>query len=97
MSDFAEYDDGVYGRCRGCGDWTRHESVLCPWMALCTRCSSAEEGPDHLHRALASVLGARHWQAFCDAWLAIGLAALWPDPKDLGRQIGRVVRKGPRR
>lgn len=94
MSDFGE--DG-FGRCRGCGEWTRHESVMLAGMALCTRCSSAANGPDHLHKALASVLGARHWQAFCDAWLAIGLAALWPDPRDLGRQIGRVVRKGPRR
>lgn len=75
MSDFGE--DG-FGRCRGCSEWTRHESVMLAGMALCTRCSSATQGPDHLHRALASVLGAHHWWAFCDAWLAIGLAALWP-------------------
>lgn len=99
-TDFAEYEDGVYGRCRGCGCWTRHASVTCPWIALCSTCGKAASGPDNLHRALASVLGAHHWRAFCDAWLAIGLAAAYVDelhcnlnPRMLGELVGRVVRR----
>lgn len=52
-------------------------------------------GPDALHRALGAVLTDREWRAFCDAWLAIGLAAelcrvTKQEPHSLLRRIGRV-------
>lgn len=55
--------------------------------------------PDRLHVALGRTLTDYHWRAFCDAWLTIGLAAALidahptKDERDLGRSIGRVIRK----
>lgn len=106
MSDFGE--DG-FGRCRGCGEWTRHESPKMPGMARCVACGPQWQGkPDSLHGALASVVNEQHWRAFCDAWLAIGLAAVAVDDREcfmgisskaaiesISGKIGRVVRRGP--
>lgn len=64
--------------------------------------------PDALHHALGRVLTDYHWRAFCDSWLAIGLAATlirwgsdgivgWPDEescrKDVAKIVGRTRRK----
>lgn len=86
---------------------TEDECPECSNMSPC--CGYGDEPvPDDLHRALGRTINNYHWRAFCDSWLAIGLAATavrwggdgiigWRDEQEccrvLAEAVGRVVRR----